>query len=179
SPVDFFFNRGKGTPCRDEQRALVASPRDVPTYDKKPEMSAVAVTDRLLAELEQQSFDVAILNFANCDMVGHTGDFAATVQAVETVDRSLGRVLSALDTRHGAAIIIADHGNADQMIDYETGEPHTYHTMHPVPFIVYGAGLEKASVRSGGALCDVAPSVLALLGVAQPAEMTGTSLVGL
>lgn len=176
--VTYFFNGGVEAPCEGEERILVPSPRDVATYDLKPEMSAAGVTEQLIAALKREARpDVIILNFANCDMVGHTGDFNAAVKAVETVDTCLGRILDVLTAAGGTAIVTADHGNADQMVDYETGKPHTYHTTYPVPCLFVGAALAGLTVRDGGALCDIAPTICELLGLDVPPEMTGTSLV--
>lgn len=174
--VTYFFSGGVEEPVQGEERVLIPSPRDVKTYDLKPEMSAYEVTARLIEKIESGAIDVFICNFANCDMVGHTGSFDAAVKAVQTVDSCLGKVLDVIRKRGGVAVVTADHGNADQMIDYATGEPHTFHTLHPVPLII--VGLEKQlRLRSGGALCDIAPTILALLGIPQPAEMTGRSLI--
>jgi 2,3-bisphosphoglycerate-independent phosphoglycerate mutase len=175
--VTYFFNGGVETPCTGEERILVPSPRDVATYDLKPEMSAPAVTEQLLAKLQTGTVDVAIVNFANCDMVGHTGNFDAAVKAVETVDSCLGRVLEMLASLDGAAIVTADHGNADQMIDYETGAPHTFHTLYPVPMVIFGKQFQHLKLKDGGALCDIAPTACKLLGIPAPAEMTGTPLI--
>jgi len=175
--VTYFFNGGVETPCKGEERIMIPSPRDVPTYDYKPEMSAHGVTEALIKALNTNKFDVAIVNFANCDMVGHTGVFEAAKKAVETVDTCLGEVLKTVESLGGAAIVTADHGNAEQMVDYQTGEPHTFHTTYPVPLILVGESVKDLKLRSGGALCDIAPTILHLLGVEQPEEMTGESLV--
>lgn len=174
--VTYFFNGGEEAPCAGETRKMIPSPKDVPTYDKKPEMSAPEVATTLIAALESGEIDVAIVNFANCDMVGHTGVFEAAVKAVETVDRCLGQLYNCVKKLGGILIVTADHGNADQMIDYETGEVHTFHTLHPVPFIIADEELLGAKLRSGGALCDIAPTMLKLLQIEKPKEMTGTSL---
>lgn len=175
--VTYFFNGGDETPLEGEERVLVQSPRDVPTYDLKPEMSAAGVTEQILARLVPGGPRVIIINFANCDMVGHTGSMPAAVKAVETVDRCLAKILPRVTELGGAALVTADHGNADQMIDYTTNEPHTFHTMYPVPFVVFGPGLDAVKLREGGALCDIAPTVCDLLGLPLPAEMTGRSLI--
>ncbi len=181
--VTYFFNGGEETPYEGEERILVASPRDVATYDLKPEMSAYEVRDRLLEAVASDSFDVIVLNFANCDMVGHTGNLNAAVTAVETVDRCLHEILDAILAKGGTALVTADHGNADQMVDYASGEPHTYHTTHPVPCVLVATDpknrLEQkvVALRESAALCDLAPTILDVLGVTQPAEMTGTSLL--
>lgn len=175
--VTYFFNGGMETPVKGEERVLIPSPRDVPTYDHKPEMSAYEVTDALLERLKEKKFDVAILNFANCDMVGHTGNFDAAVKAVEAVDSCCGRIFAALAEQNGCAIVTADHGNCDQMVDYETGEPHTFHTKYPVPLSVYNAKDPMLKLRRGGSLCDIAPTACALIGLTAPPEMTGRSLI--
>lgn len=171
--VTFFFNGGVEAPYEGEDRALIASPK-VATYDLKPEMSAYEVTEEALSRIESGKYDVIILNFANCDMVGHTGVFSAAVKAVEAVDECMGKVVDAVLARGGAAFITADHGNADQMVDPANGEPFTAHTTFPVPFIT--AGLDKP-LREGGCLADIAPTMLHVLGLTQPGEMTGKSLI--
>ncbi|TDT50748.1 2,3-bisphosphoglycerate-independent phosphoglycerate mutase [Fonticella tunisiensis] len=172
--VTFFFNGGIEAPYPNEERILIPSPK-VPTYDLQPEMSAYAVTDRVIEEIESNKFDVIILNFANPDMVGHTGNFDAAVKAIETVDKCLGRIVNKVLEKGGALYVTADHGNADQMIDYETGEPLTSHTTNLVPFIVIGEG--DIELREGGRLSDIAPTMLELMKVNIPAEMTGKSLI--
>jgi 2,3-bisphosphoglycerate-independent phosphoglycerate mutase len=174
--VTYFLNGGVETILKGEERRMVPSPRDVKTYDLKPEMSAREVTNGVVQAIESRAFDVIVVNLANCDMVGHTGVFDAAVKAVETADECLGRMITALEATGGEAIIIADHGNAEQMIDYETGAPFTSHTTFPVPCIVVGHPGAK-TLRPGGALCDVAPTLLAMMGLKKPAEMTGTSLL--
>jgi len=175
--VTYFFNGGEEVPFPGEVRSVVPSPRDVATYDLKPEMSAEAVTDILVTQLREKSSDLYIVNYANCDMVGHTGVFDAAVKAVETVDTCMGRFLKELENQGGSALITADHGNADQMIDYDTGEPHTFHTKYPVPLVLVGPlGIGKM-LRSGGTLSDIAPTILELINIKQPAEMTGISLI--
>ena len=172
--VTFFFNGGVEAVYPGEDRALIHSPK-VATYDLKPEMSAYEVTEELLSRIEGDLYDVIILNYANCDMVGHTGIIPAAVKAVETVDECVGRVVSAVLEKGGAALITADHGNADQMIDPKDGEPFTAHTTFPVPFIV--AGLDSVVLRSGGCLADIAPTMLKILELEKPEEMTGTSII--
>jgi 2,3-bisphosphoglycerate-independent phosphoglycerate mutase len=172
--VTFFFNGGQEVPFPGEERILVPSPK-VPTYDMQPEMSAPGVTERVVAEILSGKYDVIVLNYANCDMVGHTGVMEAAVKAVETVDTGLGKVLEALKKMGGTAIITADHGNAEQMVDFETGEPHTAHTSNPVPVWLFNAP-EECSIKSG-ILADLAPSILDLMGIPQPPEMTGESLI--
>jgi len=171
--VTFFFNGGVEAASEGEDRALIASPK-VATYDLKPEMSAYEVTEEALKRIESDQYDVIILNFANCDMVGHTGVFQAAVQAVEAVDACLGRVVDAILSRGGIALVTADHGNADQMIDPENGEAFTAHTTFPVPFVAAGTA---CALREGGCLADIAPTMLQLLGLPQPDEMTGKSLI--
>jgi len=171
--VTYFFNGSEETPSAGEDRALIPSAQ-VATYDLKPEMSAVEVADELVRRLEGPRYGFFVLNFANADMVGHTGVISAAVRAVETVDECLGRVLEAVGRRGGVALVTADHGNADQMIDYATGGPHTAHTLHPVPIVLWGGG--AVPLRSG-ILADVAPTLLELLGLPQPVEMTGRSLL--
>ncbi len=175
--VTYFFNGGEETPTKNEERKMIPSPREVTTYDQKPEMSAPEITTKIIEHINNNKNDVYILNFANCDMVGHTGNFAAAVKAVETVDRCLGEILTALEAKNGCAIITADHGNADQMIDYETNEPHTYHTTYPVPFILFGNKFKNCNLRLGGALCDITPTACEMIGLNQPEEMTGQSLI--
>ncbi len=171
--VTFFFNGGVEAPYEGEDRVLIPSPK-VATYDLQPEMSAYAVTDEAVRRIESGRYDVIILNYANCDMVGHTGVFEAAVKAVEAVDTCLGRLLAALEKAGGRAFLTADHGNADQMAD-ENGAPFTAHTTNPVPFVAIGFGDVK--LRSGGRLADIAPTMLQAMGLPQPEEMTGRSLL--
>jgi 2,3-bisphosphoglycerate-independent phosphoglycerate mutase len=171
--VTYFFNGGYEPPYKGEERALVPSPR-VATYDLMPEMSARGVTDVLCAALERKSHDFLLCNFANADMVGHTGVMPAVIKAVETIDESLGRILATAERAGARVLVTADHGNAEMMVDPVTGGPHTAHTTNPVPFIAVNAG--DLPLRHGGALCDVAPTVLGLLGVEPPPEMTGRDL---
>ncbi len=171
--VTFFFNGGGEAPCPGEDRALIPSPK-VATYDLKPEMSAFEVTDEVIGRLESGKYDVIILNYANCDMVGHTGVFEAAVKAVETVDQCVGRMVAKIQELGGAALITADHGNADQMWD-EEGKPFTAHTTNPVPFVAVGTGAK--ALRDGGRLADIAPTMLEVLGLPQPQEMDGRSLL--
>jgi len=172
--VTFFLNGGQEKCYEGEDRCLIPSPR-IATYDFKPEMSAYEVTDEVIRRIQSGKYDVIILNFANMDMVGHTGFFEAAVKAVETVDICVGRVVAALNETGGVAFITADHGNAEQMEDPNTGEPHTAHTSNPVKCIYVGDGEVKALMN--GKLCDLAPSLLELLGVPKPQEMTGKSLI--
>ncbi len=171
--VTFFFNGGVEKSVPGEQRILVPSPRDVPTYDHKPEMSAGGVTDELVAALAGGDFAFAVVNYANADMVGHTGVISAAVAAVEAVDACLGRVVEQVTRLGGVCLVTADHGNSDHMLEPD-GSPNTAHSTNLVPFIATASGVR---VREGGRLCDLAPTALALLGVAQPAEMTGAGLL--
>ena len=174
--VTFFFNGGVETPFPGEDRALIPSPKEVATYDLKPEMSAVQVTDKLLKLLDVDLYDVIILNFANCDMVGHTGIEAAAIKAVETVDACAGRIVARVRELGGAVLITADHGNAEQMAD-ENGEPFTAHTTNPVWLVLVDDSRTGAVLREGGRLADMAPTMLKMLGIAKPQEMTGESLL--
>ena len=171
--VTFFFNGGVEAPYENEDRALIASPK-VATYDLQPEMSAVEVTEEVLKRIESDKYDVIILNYANCDMVGHTGVFECAVKAVETVDTCMGRVIDAVKAKGGIVCVTADHGNADQMIDPETKDVFTAHTTNPVPFIVAGKDVE---LREGGRLADIAATLLDIMGLEKPAEMSGESLI--
>lgn len=174
--VTFFFNGGVEEPNVDEARLLVNSPKDVATYDLKPEMSAPEVGMDLVEAIKSDKYDVIIINFANPDMVGHTGVIPAAVAAVERVDALVGDAVEAVKEVGGVMFICADHGNAEKMIDYETGNPHTAHTTNPVPFILVNAD-PSYQLREGGCLADIAPTLLELMGLAQPAEMTGKSLL--
>jgi 2,3-bisphosphoglycerate-independent phosphoglycerate mutase len=175
--VTFFFNGGVEEPFPGEKRCLIPSPKEVATYDQKPEMSAYLVTEELLCHLGQDQYDVIILNFANCDMVGHTGNLEAAVRAVEVVDDCVGRLVAMVRAKGGAALITADHGNADQMWDGETDGPHTAHTCNPVWLILVDDSRRGATLREGGRLADLAPTMLAMLGLPKPAEMTGENLI--
>ncbi len=170
--VTFFFNGGEEMQFEGEDRILIKSP-DVETFDMKPEMSAFEVTDAVVEAIESDKYDVIILNYANCDMVGHTGIFDAAKTAVEAVDTCVGRMVDAILAKGGAALITADHGNADKMYEPD-GSAFTAHTTNPVPFIVVGQDCE---LREGGVLADIAPTILKLLELPQPAEMTGKSLI--
>lgn len=174
--VTFFFSGGQEAVYRGEDRILVPSPK-VATYDLQPEMSAPEVTDKLIAAIESQKYDVIICNYANCDQVGHSGVFDAAVKSVEAVDACLGRVISALEGVDGEALITADHGNVEEMFDDSTGQAMTQHTTLPVPLVYVGS--RKLSLEEGGSLADIAPTMLALMGIEQPAEMTGHNLITL
>ena len=170
--VTYFFNGGEEDEHEGEEHRLVDSPRDVPTYDEKPEMSAVAATDAFVEGWQGGDFGFGIINFANPDMVGHTGVIEAAVKAIESVDECLGRVVEAVQEGDGVCLITADHGNADHMLEPD-GSPNTAHSMNPVPLIVTA---EVGELREGGILADVAPTILALMGSDPPPEMTGEKL---
>lgn len=174
--VTFFFSGGREEPYPGEDRVLIPSP-NVATYDMQPEMSAPEVTDRIVEAIEQQKYDVIVVNYANGDMVGHTGVFSAAVKAVECLDHCLNRIVTALDKVGGEALITADHGNVEQMADENSGQAHTAHTCEPVPFIYVGK--RPAQIREGGVLADVAPTMLTLMGLPIPEEMTGRTIVEL
>lgn len=173
--VTFFFNGGEEKQYQGEDRILVPSPK-VETYDMKPEMSAYEVTEKVCDALENDRYDVVILNFANTDMVGHTGSLPAAIKAVETVDECLGKIVKIIEEKQGNLIITADHGNAEQMIDYKTGEPHTAHTTNPVPIVLVTPNKEL-KLKKGGKLADLAPTMLELMNLEKPEEMTGESLL--
>jgi len=172
--VTYFFNGGEESPLGGERREMVPSPRDVPTYDHKPQMSAREAAAAFVGAWRQDAPRFAIINFANADMVGHTGVIEAAVQAIETVDACLGEVIAAVQQSGGVCLVTADHGNADHMLEPD-GSPNTAHSLNPVPLVLTSAGL--ALRQGGGVLADVAPTVLELLGIEQPAEMTGHSLI--
>jgi 2,3-bisphosphoglycerate-independent phosphoglycerate mutase len=172
--VTFFFSGGQEERYEGEDRILIASPK-VPTYDLQPEMSAPEVTDKLVEAIKSQKYDAIICNYANCDQVGHTGVFDAAVKAVEAVDACLGRVFEALESVDGEALITADHGNVEQMFDDESGQAMTQHTTLPVPLVYVGS--RSLALKNDGSLADIAPTMLALLGLDKPAEMTGHTLV--
>ncbi|MCM1044515.1 MAG: 2,3-bisphosphoglycerate-independent phosphoglycerate mutase [Candidatus Gastranaerophilales bacterium] len=180
--VTFFFNGGVEEPNEGEERILVNSPKYVPTYDKKPRMSAYTVCDRLSEAITAKDengearYDVIICNFANPDMVGHTGVLEAAVEAVEVIDKCVGEIVELVKEVDGALFICADHGNAEQLVDYETGEPFTAHTTNPVPFILVNYD-EAYTLREGGCLADIVPTLIQIMGKEQPAEMTGKSLL--
>ena len=174
--VTFFFNGGVEEPNEGETRILVNSPKEVATYDLKPEMSAYGVCDKLVEAIKSGSYDVIVINFANPDMVGHTGVQEAAIKAVEAVDECVGKAVDAIKEVDGVMFICADHGNAEQLVDYETGEPFTAHTTNPVPFILVNYK-EGYGLREGGCLADIVPTLIEIMGKEQPAEMTGKSLL--
>ena len=171
--VTFFFNGGEEKQYPGEDRILVPSPK-VETYDMKPEMSAVEVTDKVVDAINSKKYNCIILNYANPDMVGHTGNLDAAIKAVETIDTCVGRVLEAVNRQNGVLMITADHGNCEQMIDYKTGEPHTAHTTNPVPLIL--VGMDNTKLKEGK-LADLAPTMLEIMGLDKPEEMTGESII--
>ena len=171
--VTFFFNGGNEKQYEGEDRILVPSPK-VETYDLKPEMSAYEVTEKVVEQIENEKYNSIILNFANPDMVGHTGSLNAAIKAVETIDECVGKIVDAVKKVQGVILITADHGNVEQMIDYKTGEPHTAHTTNPVPLILVGMG--EAKLKEGK-LADLAPTMLDIMELDKPEEMTGESLI--
>ncbi|MDT8893408.1 2,3-bisphosphoglycerate-independent phosphoglycerate mutase [Halomonas sp. I1] len=173
--VTFFFSGGREAEFKGETRILVPSPQDVKTYDEKPEMSAEEVTDRLIDAIESDNFDLVVCNYANGDMVGHTGDFDAAVAAIEAVDACVGRVVEAMEKAGGACLITADHGNAEQMVHPETGAPQTAHTTFQVPLVYVGE--RPLRLLDDGSLCDLAPTLLAMMDQPVPDEMTGRTLI--
>jgi 2,3-bisphosphoglycerate-independent phosphoglycerate mutase len=172
--VTYFFGGGKERPEDGERRELAPSPRDVPTYDLKPEMSAREATEAFVTAWHEEDFRFAIINFANPDMVGHTGVIPAAVTAIETVDSCLARIVECVGSTGGVCLVTADHGNADHMLEPD-GSPNTAHSLNPVPLVVTVAGAQLDP--AGGILADIAPTALELLGIAQPSEMTGRSLL--
>ena len=174
--VTYFFNGGEEKEFPGEQRIMIPSPKDVATYDLKPEMSARQVTDALVKQFSAEDISLVIANFANADMVGHTGNFEASVKACEVLDECLGKVVDAALNKKGRIVITADHGNIEQLIDYDTGMPHTAHTINRVPVILVDEERKRSRIKEGTAI-DVAPTVLQLLGLPQPPEMTGQSLI--
>ena len=175
--VTFFFNDYRDEPYEGEDRQIIASPRDVTTYDQKPEMSAPGVTDEMLRRIASDKYDLMVLNYANGDMVGHTGSLPAAIKAVEAVDIGVGKIVNAVLKKGGALIVTADHGNCEQMIDPETGGIHTAHTTYDVDLIVVDDRDKEHQLRTGGRLADIAPTALRLLSLPQPSEMTGESLI--
>jgi 2,3-bisphosphoglycerate-independent phosphoglycerate mutase len=175
--VTYFFNGGREEPFDGEERKLIPSPKDVPTYDKKPEMSAAAVGRAVEEAVRSGRFDFVLVNFANPDMVGHTGVLDAAIRAVEAVDAAVGAIVDAARAQGGAVLVTADHGNCELMRDPATGQPHTAHTLNPVPLLYVNDADRGAKLRTGGRICDVAPTMLELLGLTQPPEMTGASLL--
>lgn len=174
--VTFFFNGGREEPFPGEERCLVPSPREVKTYDLRPEMSAAGVTKELISRLDNTVYDLIVLNFANCDMVGHTGDLSATIKACETVDSCLGMILGKFKEKGIVAMITADHGNAESILD-EAGHKVTAHSTNSVPLIVFGRDTSSFRLREGGVLADIAPTLLQLMGLEKPVAMTGNSLL--
>ncbi|MCR4704842.1 MAG: 2,3-bisphosphoglycerate-independent phosphoglycerate mutase [Lachnospiraceae bacterium] len=174
--VTFFFNGGVEEPNEGEDRILVNSPKEVATYDLKPEMSAYEVCDKLCGAIRSDKYDVIIINFANPDMVGHTGVEPAAIKAIEAVDECVGKAVEAIKEKDGVLFICADHGNAEQLVDYETGEPFTAHTTNPVPFILVNHD-PAYTLREGGCLADIVPTLIEIMGMEQPKEMTGKSLL--
>ena len=175
--VTYFFNGGREEPFAGEDRKMLPSPKDVPTYDKKPEMSAAAVARTTQEAISSGKYDFVLVNFANPDMVGHTGFLDAAIHAVEAVDAGVKLIVDAARAQGGAVFVTADHGNCELMRDPETGQPHTAHTLNPVPLLYVNDADRGAKIREGGRICDVAPTMLELLGLTQPAEMTGRSLL--
>ncbi len=171
--VTFFFNGGEEEPYEGEDRILIPSPK-VETYDLKPEMSAYEVTDKVVDAITQNKYNAIILNYANPDMVGHTGNLEAAIKAVETLDECVGKVVEAVEKVNGVLLITADHGNAEQMVDYQTGEPHTAHTTNPVPLMLVG---RNEAILKTGKLADLAPTMLDIMGLEKPEEMTGESII--
>ncbi len=174
--VTFFFNGGVETPNKGEDRILVNSPKDVATYDLKPQMSAYEVCDKLCEAIKSDKYDVIIINFANPDMVGHTGVESAAIKAIEVVDECVGKAVDAIKSVDGTMFICADHGNAEQLVDYESGAPFTAHTTNPVPFILVNYD-SSYILRENGCLADIIPTLLQIMGMEQPKEMTGKSLL--
>jgi 2,3-bisphosphoglycerate-independent phosphoglycerate mutase len=175
--VTFFFNDYREEPFPGEERFMAQSPKDVKTYDEKPEMAAHEITRATVEAIRSGQFDLLVVNYANGDMVGHTGNLSAATKAIEVVDACVGELLAALKSKNGKALVLADHGNAEQMVDPLTGGPQTAHTTFPVEIIVVDDAQQTAKIRSGGRLADVAPTALKLMGLPVPTEMTGTPLV--
>jgi 2,3-bisphosphoglycerate-independent phosphoglycerate mutase len=175
--VTYFFNGGREEAFAGEERAMVPSPKEVATYDHKPEMSAAGVADAVVKAIDSAKFDFVLVNFANPDMVGHTGVLPAAITAVEAVDAGIGRIAEAVKKQNGVLIITADHGNCELMIDPATGAPHTAHTLNPVPLVYVDDAHRDAKIRAGGRICDVAPTMLEIMGLDVPKAMTGKSLL--
>jgi 2,3-bisphosphoglycerate-independent phosphoglycerate mutase len=175
--VTYFFNGGREEPFAGEDRKMLPSPKDVATYDLKPEMSAAGVADAVTDAVESGKYDFVLVNFANPDMVGHTGVLGAAIQAIEVVDAGVGKIVNAVRAAGGAVLITADHGNCELMKDPASGQPHTSHTLNPVPLVYVNDADRGAHLNAGGRLCDIAPTMLDVLGLAQPADMTGHSLL--
>jgi 2,3-bisphosphoglycerate-independent phosphoglycerate mutase len=174
--VTYFFNGGREAPFDGEDRKMLPSPKEVATYDQKPEMSAAGVADAVVQAIESDKYDFILVNFANPDMVGHTGVLPAAIHAVEAACNGVVRIVEAARARGGAVFVTADHGNCELMRDPETGDPHTAHTLFPVPILYVNDADKGAKLRDGGRICDVAPTMLSLLGLAKPSAMTGVSL---
>ena len=174
--VTYFINGRRETPFPGEDRLLVPSPK-VPTYDLQPEMSAAGVTDTAVEHIRSGDYDLIVMNYANADMVGHTGVLEAAIKAVEVVDSGVGRIVEATLAMGGGLLITADHGNAEQLIDYATGKPFTAHTTFPVPLYLVVPNLAQVRLRNDGILADVAPTILDVLGIPQPRDMTGRTLI--
>jgi len=175
--VTYFFNGGREEPFEGEDRKMLPSPKDVATYDLKPEMAAAGVAEAVTGAVESRKYDFVVVNFANPDMVGHTGVLTAAIDAVEAVDAGVGKIVAAARAAGGAVLITADHGNCELMKDPATGQPHTSHTLNPVPIVYVNDADRGARIRAGGRLCDIAPTMLDVLGLPQPSEMTGRSLL--
>jgi 2,3-bisphosphoglycerate-independent phosphoglycerate mutase len=173
--VTYFFSGGQEAPFEGEERKLIPSPRDVATYDQKPQMSAPEVAAQVVAAVRSRIYDFILVNFANPDMVGHTGDIEATIKAIETVDAGIGDIAAAIREVGGALLVTSDHGNAEKMLDAE-GKPFTAHTLNPVPLYYMNDADKDIELRSGGRIADVAPTMLEILGLPQPEVMTGRSL---
>jgi 2,3-bisphosphoglycerate-independent phosphoglycerate mutase len=173
--VTYFLNGGEEKPFEGEERCLIPSPRDIPTYDHKPEMSAWEVTREVLSRIESDKYDLIVLNFANMDMVGHTGDLNAAIKACETIDKCVEKIIDLVKGKNGVAIVTADHGNAEQMIS-DSGDVHTAHSMNPVPLILVDDSRQNVRLKQG-VLGNIAPTILELMGIDKPDEMTEDSLI--
>ena len=173
--VTYFLNGGEEHPFEGEERCLIPSPRDIPTYDHKPEMSALEVTREVLSRIESDKYDLIVLNFANMDMVGHTGDLTAAIKACETIDTCVKQIVDRVKNKNGVILITADHGNAEQMIS-DSGDIYTAHSMNPVPFILVDDSRKNVRLKRG-VLGNIAPTILEIMGVKKPEEMTKDSLI--